>query len=152
MDRERKREDNKRKTKKPYGDRNAIRTKKRGRAKAGMIMAVGNKIEWKRIGEDHSEEESKKIIAVEVKLGNRKWIVITVYMNEHKEENFERIENIIESNPGTAAIVRGDFNARTVDEGERAGEGEKRISRDKIINKEGREITKEDKQNGSAHS
>ena len=120
----------------------ATRKKKKGRAIGGMLMAVNNKLEWRTIGEENEEQENKEVIAGEVKVGNRKWIIISVYMNEQKEVNWERIENILENNPGAPVIIGGDFNARTAKEGGRARENGKRNSRDKILNTEGRELLK----------
>ena len=70
-------------------DKTAVRTGWKGRAKGGMIMAVSNKLEWKRMKEEYTEKKSQEVIAMEVKLGNRKWILITVYMNKYKGGKLE---------------------------------------------------------------
>ncbi|XP_067208522.1 golgin subfamily A member 6-like protein 22 [Linepithema humile] len=131
-----------------WGVQVAEKKNKKGRAMGGIIMGIkkemmekGKKIEMEREG----------LIIGRIRKGKQKWRVVGVYVNGNMEEMLQSIEQWVgEKEMEVNTIIGGDFNARTGveergieigEEGEDGigrGEGRRRKSKDKKINREGR--------------
>ena len=120
--------------------RYAVREKKKGRAKGGMLLGVKKelklKIEW-------MEKTTDEAIAARWRTGNEDWLWGITYMRHHKKENFKVMEEWIEKNKEGITVLNGDFNARTASEGglwDTEGEKEDRKSKDRSENEDGKEL------------
>ncbi|KAL6268205.1 hypothetical protein P5V15_001315 [Pogonomyrmex californicus] len=98
------------------------------------------------IRKDIAEQEEKRGREMEeIIMGKIKnsWRVVEVYIKGDMERKLEELADWVEGRrDGMRTIIRGDFNARTGEEGGRRGseeeEEEGRRSKDKKMNKEGR--------------
>ena len=120
--------------------RYAVREKKKGRAKGGLILAIKKelmlKIEW-------MESTTDEAIAAKWRRGNEVWVWGITYMRHYKNENFKVMEEWTETNREGITVLNGDFNARTATGGglwDLKGEKEDRKSKDSILNEEGKEL------------
>ena len=118
----------------------AIREKKRGRAKGGLLLAIRKSLveemEWE-------EKETDEALAASWRKDGKKWVWGVTYMRHSRKGNYKVMEDWIENNKEGITIISGDFNARTAGEGglwDSEGEKEERKSKDKVINEEGREL------------
>lgn len=109
----------------------------KGRAKTGVILAIKKgtykEVEWKI-------NESKEILGMAVSKGNRKMLIVVVYMNKEMERNYKVMKDWIEQDPTRETIIGGDFNARTGEGGlfYEFGERTMRKNIDKIVNTNGK--------------
>ena len=95
----------------------AVRQRRRGRAKGGMIIAIREGIEVLEQEIKTDIEEKKELVAIKVKIEGKAVIPILTYTREHRTDNWIGIEKIVEDNVGEIILLRGDFNARTTEEG-----------------------------------
>ena len=122
----------------------AKREKKRGRASGGMIIGVRKeinaKIKW----------ITGEVAKVSIDGKNKKTEIYVVYMGKERDENKKCIEEEIEKEIDARIIVVGDFNARIGDEQGATviGENDKRNSKDKEINNDGKKLVKWMEENG----
>lgn len=120
----------------------AKRRNKKGRAMGGMITGVKKEL-GERVEKVKKREEREGIRELNIRIGNKTWNIIGVYVNGDMKEKIEEIkEKIEEYEEREMVIIGGDLNARTGIEGGRnwgeEGEDEKRKSKDKVINNEGK--------------
>jgi len=119
----------------------AKRSKKKGRAKGGFIIGV--KRDWGVAGTELKISKGEGVIVSRVKSKekDKDLIVIGVYNNENWEIIKERIKEIVEENKDEFIVLGGDFNARIGDgENDEEGWGWRRESKDKTVNKRGRQF------------
>ena len=115
----------------------ARREARKGRAKGGIV--VGIKKGWNA----KIEVRSSDIVEISLKMSNKNWVIYIVYLRENKREQLDILERCIEGKTGERILMMGDVNARTAEE-----EGtprdwsneERRKSKDKTMNAEGREF------------
>ncbi|KYN04961.1 hypothetical protein ALC62_04156 [Cyphomyrmex costatus] len=122
----------------------ADRDKRRGRAKGGIITGIRKEIE-----ENKEELESREGIQErKIILNGEKWRVVTIYNREGRKKGLEDMQEVIKEEEGGKMVMVGDFNARIGKEGgvrtlsgeEKRPEEGKRVSKDKVINKQGKEL------------
>ncbi|KAL6419634.1 hypothetical protein ACFW04_013719 [Cataglyphis niger] len=110
----------------------AERRNKKGRTIGGMLLGIKKELKVKEV----KVIKRNGLLEVELKVEDRKWNVIGVYVRGDLEKKLEELSEWMERKKenGCILIGGGDFNART-------GEGGMgRRSRDKRINKEGKEL------------
>ncbi|XP_066582662.1 golgin subfamily A member 6-like protein 22 [Prorops nasuta] len=114
---------------------------KKGRAKGGIIIGVRKEMEGRIKG---GEEDEEGIMEVEVRIKGERWRVVTVYVGKGIRGMEEGLKRIVEREQGKKVIIGGDWNARTGElgggEGEHEGMEGERMSRDKVINTEGKRM------------
>ncbi|KYN03581.1 hypothetical protein ALC62_05571 [Cyphomyrmex costatus] len=122
----------------------ADRDKRRGRAKGGIITGIRKEIE-----ENKEELESREGIQErKIILNGEKWRVVTIYNREGRKKGLEDLQEVIKEEEKRKMVMVGDFNARIGKEGgvrtlsgeEKRPEEGKRVSKDKVINKQGKEL------------
>ncbi|XP_071648500.1 uncharacterized protein [Temnothorax longispinosus] len=123
----------------------ANRRNKKGRACGGMLVGIRKGIEEIKEGRGREEEENR--VEVKLRIGEEIWKIIGIYVNKDIDKKLEGLNDCIEEEKiGVRTIIRGDFNARTGDEGGREEEDEEsgkergRNSKDKKVNKDGRTL------------
>lgn len=125
--------------------REAIGKKKvrNGGAMREMTMGIRKKLDKKK----GIKMVKERLMKGRVKRGGEKWRIVGVYVSGGIEKTLERMgEQIEDKGEGIKTLIGEDFNARTEREGagierkeeERSGEGKSRKSKDKKINREGR--------------
>lgn len=124
----------------------AERDSKMGRAKGGILIGVSKKIiesgyiEWKN-----------NIVEQKVKYNEKNWRFVIVY-SQNIKDTLETIKREIKEENEEILILGGDWNARTGEEGglivEGIGNEDVRISKDKLINKEGKILINELEERG----
>lgn len=117
----------------------ATKENEKGRAKGGIIMAVSKEIKNVKI-----KIMNKGVIDASLVYNKKKWRIITLY-SQNIKEILEDIMREVKEEEEEFLMIGGDFNARTGNEGGPIGTEEKkeeegRRSKDKVINKEGREM------------
>lgn len=97
-----------------------------------------------RVGIKVQEEEEKGMEGTIVRLREERWRIMGVYVRENLDRKLGWLrEKVEKEEEGTRVLIRGDFNARTGEEGGiiKKGEWEKdwrgRRSKDKKVNAEG---------------
>lgn len=119
----------------------AVRDKKKGRAKGGIITGV-------RKGMQEGEESKIKetgMLERKIIIGEGKWRIITVYSGGIKETR-KSIETAIKLTEEERLIIGGDFNARMGEKGKRigmdqmSGKNRRRETKDKKEDARGREL------------
>lgn len=108
----------------------------------GIITGVKKEL-GERVEKVKKREERKGIRELNMRIGNKTWNIIGVYVNGDMKAKIEEIkERIEEYEEGEMIIIGGNLNARTGIEGgrnwEEEGEDEKGKSKDKVINNEGK--------------
>lgn len=98
----------------------AIRERKKGRAKGGIIITINKSLQEVRIREINYQ-------AVEIKLTHKgnKWRIITVY-SQDVGYTMETIMERIQEEKEEHLVIGGDYNARTGNEGRSVREEEER--------------------------
>lgn len=118
----------------------ATRDKKKGRAKGGIITKIRKEIEELNIGVESVNGVPERRIRLEEEV----WRVLTVYNNGGMKDLREKLERKIGELEEERLCIGGDCNARIGKEGKKYEGGEntemKRNSKDKEVNKEGREM------------
>ena len=115
----------------------AEREEKKGKAKGGILIAARKEIEETKI-----RGINKQVAEVEIIHNKNRWKIFVIY-SQNVEEIMESIKETMPEEEEDYVLIGGDFNARTGNEGgpivydEEKGE-EKRKSKDKIINREGK--------------
>lgn len=118
----------------------AIKENIKGRAKGGIITAIRKDLEGIK-----AKEINKGAMEISFIYNKNRWRIVTVY-SQNNEETMDKIRKEIEEEKEDYLLLGGDFNARTGEEGGPIGMGnrterkeeEKRRSKDKVINGEGR--------------
>ena len=115
----------------------AEREEKKERAKGGILIAARKETE-----EIKMRKINKQVTEVEIIHNKNRWKIFVIY-SQNVEEIMESIKETMPEEEEDYVLIGGDFNARTGNEGgpivynEDKGV-EKRKSKDKIINKEGK--------------
>ncbi|KAL6421353.1 hypothetical protein ACFW04_014690 [Cataglyphis niger] len=118
----------------------AERRNKKGRAIGGMLLGIKKELKVEEV----KVKKRNGLIEVTLKVEDRKWNVIGVYVREEKK--LEELNEWMERKKENGCIlIGGDFNARTgeeggVSKGYEEEEGVGRRSRNKKMNKEGKEL------------
>ncbi|XP_025837669.1 uncharacterized protein LOC112906852 [Agrilus planipennis] len=115
----------------------ARREGKRGRLKGGMVTAFSKSLNVKSTIIEKLNEE---LIKLDLNTDKGKLMILSVYMRDRRSENYEKVGKILEDIKEGYIIMGGDFNARTANKGGRESEmmtEEYRLSKDKVLNKEG---------------
>lgn len=120
----------------------AYKDKKKGRSAGGMITGIRKTLKVKNVG-----KEKRDILCIALELNEEKWRIISVYNRMGKREYLKNLEEVIEEGGPRKMIIGGDFNARTAERGsitwnenENEEEEERRYSKDKTINKQGKDF------------
>jgi len=117
----------------------ATKDKVKGRSAGGMLVGVRKTLAVKYTG-----REKKDLMSTEIKVKEQIWKIISIYNRMGKKSQLEAMEEEIERSGWEKLIIGGDFNARIAERGSIAWyeeeEEEKRKSRDKVINKQGRDL------------
>lgn len=89
------------------------------------------------------------MISIEVEIEEENWKIISVYNRIGKKEYLKNLEEEIERGRWRKMIIGGDFNARTAEQGcitwnenEKEVEEEERRSKDKTLNRQGKDLTR----------
>ncbi|XP_044595842.1 uncharacterized protein LOC123272891 [Cotesia glomerata] len=119
----------------------AIVPKGRGRARGGILIGVKEGIEVGKKGKWDIEGWVER----EVKLGEEWWWVVGAYINEDLDRKKKLMSRWMDEAWDRRILIGGDVNARTgTDGGIKVGKGHEecsiRKSKDKVINKEGKEL------------
>ncbi|XP_018400175.1 PREDICTED: golgin subfamily A member 6-like protein 22 [Cyphomyrmex costatus] len=122
----------------------ARRDCKKGRAKGGIVTGVRKELEEREVGYEEKEGFQER----EVVIDRERWRFMIVYNREGRKEGLEKMKEVIREDNEGKLIIAGDFNARIGKEGgwgelstEREETSEKeRVSKDKMINKQGRDL------------
>ena len=118
----------------------AIKEKKKGRAKGGILIGVRKSLE-EIVNED---ESGQSVLQRKILINDEIWRIVVGYRSENDKDMWGKIEKITEEKGDDARIiVGGDFNARTGENGSIEEEieiGGKRKSKDKTINNEGKKL------------
>lgn len=117
---------------------------KKGRAKGGIVTGVRRELEEKEVGYEEKEGLQER----EVVIDRERWRFMMVYNREGRKEGLEKMKEVIREDNEGRLVIAGDFNARIGEEGgwgelsmERGETSEKeRESKDKMINKQGRDL------------
>lgn len=91
------------------------------------------------------EEKEEGVMAVEIRVGEKRWRIVGVYVKGDMKEKLEALEGWLEEQEESKwTIIGGDFNARTGNLGGGIEEGVEeeiiRKSKDGKINEEGRKL------------
>jgi len=128
------------------GVQHAIREKKKGRAKGGIITGVRRGIE-EIDGIDSVDNKGKSVNGVQerrLRIEGKIWRIVTVYNGEGMKKKRKELEKWVEEKREEILCIEGDFNARIGEEGKRCEkENDKEVrrsTRDKEINREGKEL------------
>ena len=68
------------------------------------------------------DEDTKGLIIEEVKVGEKIWKIVGVYVYRDMQEKVEKIRDIMERNKEESRLIMGDFNVRTKTKGGRVWE------------------------------
>ena len=101
----------------------AVRLKRRGRVKGGLVLAIRKGIEVLEEEIGNIVEVKKELAAVKLRLDGKDIYYILTYMRENRNDNWNEIEKIVERGIGEIILLGGDFNARTANEGGNIDEG-----------------------------
>ncbi|KAG5319550.1 MOS1T transposase, partial [Pseudoatta argentina] len=123
----------------------ATREGKRGRAKGGIVTGVRRELEERETGYDEREGIQER----EVVIDGERWRFVIVYNREGQKEGLEALKEVIKEEEEGILMVAGDFNARIGvkegwsrqnTEGDGISEEVSRESRDKVVNKQGKDL------------
>ncbi|KMQ92890.1 hypothetical protein RF55_7066 [Lasius niger] len=107
----------------------------------GMLIGVQKELKVKKV----ETKEMEGVVEVMIEVGELEWRVIGVYVRGDLERKLERLRDWVErKEEGGRVLIEGDFNTRTGEgSGIGGGGGRKgRKSKDKKINKEGKELVR----------
>lgn len=118
----------------------ARRENKRGRAMGGIITGVREELEEEEYV-DTAEGIQERRIVVE----GERWRIMTIYNRGDGEELIENIKKTVKEKEKEILLICGNFNARIGSKGgtpwtEQDKDRNKRCSKDRLINKQGREL------------
>lgn len=134
----------------------ARKDKRKGRAKGGIIFGTTKGL----VEEQEILKKTEEIVAVRIRNKQEARRIIITYMRDKREENWRIIKDILEDNERLGTMIGGDFNARIgeeegwTEEEEYFGlrddqeRGERRASKDKVLNAEGKSLINKVKENG----
>ncbi len=120
----------------------AKRSKKRGRAKGGIITGIKEDVE------EIEEERIKSVEGIQerrIKIGDNSWRIMTVYSQNVKKTSRDLDEINYEIDEKYCLVVGGDFNARIGNKGaewewDKEKDEGKSKSKDRTENKEGKKL------------
>ncbi|KAJ3656200.1 hypothetical protein Zmor_015296 [Zophobas morio] len=118
----------------------ATNEKKKGGASGGIVMGIRKEMQELEKGSNNKSGIMKKVI----QLDNNRWEIIIVYIKKMEETKIN-IEKETKEKGDEKILLEGDFNARLGDKEARIidkEKGEKRGSKDKANNKEGKILWK----------
>lgn len=118
----------------------ATKDKNKGRAKGGILLGVKKALRVINI----KKSESSDLVTLTINSNNEVWKVIGIYNRNGAEQTLLKLDDETQ-NPEERIVIGGDFNARIGEEGtfdEELETREKRRSKDKIINREGKFLMK----------
>lgn len=118
----------------------AYKDKRKGRSAGGTLTGIRKTLKVKNVGTG-----KRDILSVDLEIEEEEWRIISVYNRMGKREYLKNLEEIMERGGWRKLITGKDFNARTAEQGsiawnENEGEEDKRFSKDKIINKQGKDL------------
>ncbi|XP_018375712.1 PREDICTED: uncharacterized protein LOC108769306 [Trachymyrmex cornetzi] len=123
----------------------ARREGRKGRAKGGIVTGVRRELEEREIGYEEKDGIQKR----EVVIDRERRRFVTVYNREGRKECLVDLNEVIKEEEEGMLMIAGDFNARIGKEGgwnrqSIEGDGTKeeasRESKDKVVNKQGRDL------------
>ncbi|KAK9302826.1 hypothetical protein QLX08_005315 [Tetragonisca angustula] len=119
--------------------------KRKGRANGGILVEMRREL----IKGSQEVYHVKGAIGTKITMENDKWIVWTIYNREKLAELLKQIEIIQEEERNTKMLLGGDFNARTGEKGGiYEGKDKKKSSKDKICDREGKDLLEVVENNG----
>lgn len=123
----------------------ANKDKKKGRSAGGMLTGIKNTLTIKNI-----EKGKRDMMSIEIEIEEKNWRFISVYNRIGKKEYLKNLEEEIERGGWRKTIIGGDFNARIAEQGgiiwnkdKEKKEEERRHSKDKLINRQGKDLMEE---------
>ncbi|KYN42053.1 hypothetical protein ALC56_03522 [Trachymyrmex septentrionalis] len=123
----------------------ARREGKMGRAKGGIVTGVRRELVEREIGYDERDGIQER----EVVIDRERWRFVIVYNREGQKEGLEALKEVIKEEEEGILMIAGDFNARIggeegwnrqSTEGDVIKEEASRDSKDKVVNKQGRDL------------
>lgn len=124
----------------------AYKEKKRGRIAGRMLTGIRKTLRVKNV-----EKEKRDMINMKIEIEEENWRIISVYNRMGKKDYLKSLEEEIERGGWRKIIIGGDFNARTAElgsitwneNGNEEEEEEKRRSKDKTLNRQGKDLIEE---------
>lgn len=125
----------------------SYKDKRKGRSAGEMLTGIRKTLKVKKI-----RKENRDIISMDMDIEGEDWKIISVYNRMGKKEYLKSLEGETEKGGWKKLIIGGDFNARTEEQGSIAWneneEEESRSSKDKIINRQGKDLLAHIEQQG----
>lgn len=105
-----------------------------------MLTGIRKSLKVKSVG-----IKKRDVMTVDLEVEDEEWRVISVYNRMGKRDYLKNIEEVIEKGGWKKILIGGDFNAKTAEQGslawyENEVEEERRSSKDKTINKQGKDF------------
>lgn len=122
------------------GNSRCIQRQEEGQKCGRNVNGIRKTLKVKNVGTG-----KRDILSVDLEIEEEEWRIILVYNRMRKREYLKNLEEIMERGGWRKLIIGEDFNARTAEQGsiawnENEGEEDKRFSKDKIINKQGKDL------------
>lgn len=126
----------------------SYKDKRKGRSAGETLTGIRKTLKVKKI-----RKENRDIISIDMDIEGEDWKIISVYNRMGKKEYLKSLEGETEKGGWKKLIIGGDFNARTEEQGsiawnENEEEEESRNSKDKIINRQGKDLLAHIEQQG----
>lgn len=134
----------------------SYKDKRKGRSAGETLTGIRKTLKVRKEKGDKEKKirkENRDIISIDMDIEGEDWKIISVYNRMDKKEYLKSLEGETEKGGWKKLIIGGDFNARTEEQGsiawnENEEEEESRNSKDKIINRQGKDLLAHIEQQG----